>query len=198
MKTRLRLLAMSAVAAATLLAGSASAATITYTVSGNFRGTLAGQSFNTPAVFTGIGDTNTTQTLLNTTVVPLSSLTALSGGKTFDFGNAFSFYSTGFIAGFAGGAHAQNLFSFLGALGDATDDTAATPAAFLLGTVNGAVATNLGNVRITQGRNLSYTSTLSAVSGVPEPTTWAMMLVGFGVMGAAARRRARIATPAYA
>jgi len=32
---------------------------------------------------------------------------------------------------------------------------------------------------------------LSAVGGVPEPSTWAMMLLGFGAMGFALRRRKR-------
>ncbi|UZK67751.1 PEPxxWA-CTERM sorting domain-containing protein [Sphingomonas sp. M1-B02] len=32
-------------------------------------------------------------------------------------------------------------------------------------------------------------TSVSAVSAVPEPTTWAMMLVGFGFIGAAMRRR---------
>jgi hypothetical protein len=31
------------------------------------------------------------------------------------------------------------------------------------------------------------------VSAVPEPATWAMMLGGFGLLGAATRRRNRVA-----
>jgi hypothetical protein len=31
---------------------------------------------------------------------------------------------------------------------------------------------------------------LTYVAAVPEPTTWALMLVGFGLTGAAMRRRA--------
>jgi hypothetical protein len=31
------------------------------------------------------------------------------------------------------------------------------------------------------------------VSGVPEPTTWAMMIVGFGLAGGALRRRNQLA-----
>lgn len=35
--------------------------------------------------------------------------------------------------------------------------------------------------------------TFSAISAVPEPSTWAMMLVGFGAIGASMRRRRRVA-----
>ncbi len=31
--------------------------------------------------------------------------------------------------------------------------------------------------------------TINFASGVPEPATWAMMILGFGVAGAAVRRR---------
>ena len=37
---------------------------------------------------------------------------------------------------------------------------------------------------------LSISSIRSAVAAVPEPSTWAMMLVGFGMIGTLARRRA--------
>lgn len=36
-------------------------------------------------------------------------------------------------------------------------------------------------------------TTAAATAGVPEPATWAMMLMGFGAMGAAMRRRTRVA-----
>ncbi|WP_188764074.1 PEPxxWA-CTERM sorting domain-containing protein, partial [Sandarakinorhabdus glacialis] len=35
-----------------------------------------------------------------------------------------------------------------------------------------------------------------AVGGVPEPATWGMMIVGFGLVGAAARRRKALAVTA--
>jgi hypothetical protein len=38
--------------------------------------------------------------------------------------------------------------------------------------------------------NLSFTPTSFAIAPVPEPETWAMMLLGLGVVGYAARRRA--------
>ena len=42
------------------------------------------------------------------------------------------------------------------------------------------------------------TSRPSAVAAVPEPATWAMMLVGFGMMGAAMRYRRRSMTTLFA
>ncbi len=38
----------------------------------------------------------------------------------------------------------------------------------------------------------------ATVAAVPEPTTWAIMLVGFGMMGASLRYRRRSTTTAYA
>jgi len=50
------------------------------------------------------------------------------------------------------------------------------------------------NVSVTFG---GQTQTFNfEVSAVPEPATWAMMIVGFGLVGAAARRRGRIALAA--
>lgn len=41
----------------------------------------------------------------------------------------------------------------------------------------------------TTNYTLTYNYTPNATSGVPEPATWAMMLVGFGAIGAGLRRR---------
>ena len=49
-------------------------------------------------------------------------------------------------------------------------------------------ATFLGNT------SEAGTVTISAVGAVPEPATWAMMLLGFGVVGFALRRRRRQTT----
>lgn len=40
--------------------------------------------------------------------------------------------------------------------------------------------------------------TASTPGAVPEPATWAMMILGFGMVGGATRRRKRQATPAHA
>jgi PAP2 superfamily protein/PEP-CTERM motif-containing protein len=47
------------------------------------------------------------------------------------------------------------------------------------------------------GQNVAnYTLASSAFDAVPEPATWAMMIVGFGFAGALIRRRSRVAHPA--
>lgn len=57
----------------------------------------------------------------------------------------------------------------------------------------GAASTN-NSINLT-GASLSLElEQLTSISGVPEPSTWAMMLVGFGAMGAALRRQRRRAS----
>lgn len=50
---------------------------------------------------------------------------------------------------------------------------------------------SLGDFQDTSG--VARFGTLQAPSAVPEPATWAMMLIGFGAVGVAARRRRAIA-----
>jgi hypothetical protein len=45
---------------------------------------------------------------------------------------------------------------------------------------------------------LAHSVTTAAVAAVPEPATWAMMLVGFGMMGASMRYRRRSTKAVYA
>ena len=49
-------------------------------------------------------------------------------------------------------------------------------------------SSNLFSIRGTSGMNSSYSGTIN-VAQVPEPTTWAMMLIGFFAVGSAMRRR---------
>ena len=46
-------------------------------------------------------------------------------------------------------------------------------------------------VRGFSGRDGAFSGTLS-LAAIPEPATWAMMIGGFGMVGAAARRRTRV------
>ncbi|GHF12269.1 hypothetical protein GCM10017044_02750 [Kordiimonas sediminis] len=44
-----------------------------------------------------------------------------------------------------------------------------------------------------QNANQYYISSISAISAVPEPATWLMLILGFGMVGVATRRRNKIA-----
>jgi hypothetical protein len=46
---------------------------------------------------------------------------------------------------------------------------------------------------VDQSPSAFFTLTISDVAAVPEPASWAMMIGGFGLLGAAARRRPRTA-----
>ena len=49
-------------------------------------------------------------------------------------------------------------------------------------TVNGVAGT-------TAGADAAFSGTLSFARAVPEPATWAMMLIGFGAVGVSLRRK---------
>jgi hypothetical protein len=48
------------------------------------------------------------------------------------------------------------------------------------------------NVRIDALKNASWTATTAQMAAVPEPSVWAMMLLGFGMIGTAIRRKRRV------
>lgn len=75
-------------------------------------------------------------------------------------------------------------FTQLSTLGDLFTGPASNPT-FNLGTFNLSGGFTAGPATLTITR--------AAVAAVPEPATWMMMLLGFGVVGAAARRRTRLA-----
>jgi hypothetical protein len=58
---------------------------------------------------------------------------------------------------------------------------------------NATAFNNLGTFGVIDGSTLQGGAFQPSV-GVPEPATWAMMLGGFGLIGAAARRRARVSS----
>lgn len=50
---------------------------------------------------------------------------------------------------------------------------------------------NLGGTFTTQDGSVAQRANFSPIAAVPEPASWAMMLMGFGVIGSAMRRRRR-------
>jgi hypothetical protein len=73
-------------------------------------------------------------------------------------------------------------FTQLSAPGDLFTGPASSPT-FNIGTFNLSGGFTAGPATLTISR--------AAVAAVPEPSTWAMMLVGFGAIGASMRRRRR-------
>lgn len=191
MKTRL------AAAAAALLFSSAivapaTAATITYTLTGNFQGTLDGQGFDVFATFTGIADTDGPSTF-GAPFRDLTSLTAVANGVTYTSVSTGYFYSfpnrssggTGF------GTLTNGYFIEFSGINnfDGESDLAPTPVRFDF-PANQAFVTDRGTAYINNASNLTFSASLA---GVPEPATWGLMILGFGAVGGAMRRRQSIA-----
>jgi hypothetical protein len=78
----------------------------------------------------------------------------------------------------------------------ASDSIATVNAPTILGVFDDGVFQNsMGEIQKMPG---TWTLMSSGAPGVPEPTTWAMMLAGFGGLGVAMRRRRKIADLAAA
>lgn len=184
--------------AASLLAcvGSVSpavAATITYTASANAIGTRDGNAFENPVTFIGVGDTSfATSPRAGLTVIPLSSLVAQIGAITYTVQSNTEFFSNAQDT-FAG-------FSFTGGLSfvaafiapEFADYDGKTSVSVSNASGAGApfeFATNGGRFVLEDLTDVGFSAT-GAAPAVPEPETWLLMIVGFGLVGYAMRRRA--------
>jgi len=76
-----------------------------------------------------------------------------------------------------------------GGNGFATDYCTGSSPLYHLDLTNGSV-TSIGNTGISNPMALTY---MGAAGAVPEPASWALMLVGFAGIGVAARRRQHVA-----
>ena len=65
-------------------------------------------------------------------------------------------------------------------------------------TVTGATGEFFTSVTFASSQNSFEVDNLAAVSAVPEPATWAMMLIGFGAVGHSMRKRRTRTTVAFA
>lgn len=101
----------------------------------------------------------------------------LNGVVKFDpfFNIAGTFLTSGPIAGLAA---------------DGTNVYASLPTGISEYTNAGVVVRSYNNIGIDSFGALALTP--AATAAVPEPATWAMMLIGFGLAGAATRRRSRV------
>ena len=187
MKTMTKLMLAATVAISGISAATtANAALVTYTFSGVFDGTINGQGFsNSQATFTGIGDTDNAFFQQDANFVPLSSFTAVSGGTTYDFGAGFNFWSSQSF-GTSGFKTGDDFIAFTG-LGNYANPSnlAPTPVSVYFYATQ-PFASSQGAVVIT---NATQTSFSASVAAVPETATWGMMILGFGMIGAASRSR---------
>ncbi len=194
-------LRFSAVAAA-LLAGtsSASAAQITYTVTGTGGAIIGSTFYSGPFMVVGIGengpDLNPSLTI---TAFAMDSTTVTFGGTSVSATNPVAFFTNtvGNIGGFVQvlpGFIIENVLGFQNNIFATYDpSTAIGPIPVFNGGFQSPFQTTGGNL-IWQGlNNLTFTAELAAVGGaVPEPATWGLMIAGFGIAGAALRRKPKV------
>jgi hypothetical protein len=85
-----------------------------------------------------------------------------------------------------GGNVAGTLGAFL--VSGMTESTTAVLAPFRYYDVMSTSSSGGGNILL---RSMTATGSVTKHGGIPEPTTWAMMVIGFGGLGAVLRRRHR-------
>lgn len=179
-----KMLAGVLLALAPLVATPATATAMKIVLTGTFDGSLAGKTFSKQAVtFTGLSDTTGTEEVFDELHHPLSSLTAAWGGKTYKLNEATIFFVAPLsdLAGIVDPDASKGLVRFDYGAGNAfyTDDMTQ---AFT--TSGGALLLRAGS-----GIRLAGLSLPATTPAVPEPATWAMLLLGFAVTGTALRRR---------
>ena len=120
---------------------------------------------------------------------PVAAQSTSLGYDVLNFGTnklgIFLFSNTGGFITDSGVGYSDTTFSF---------DPSILAAAYLTapGVYAGTVSGNVGPILHTFGGSAQLTITDTATSGgggVPEPATWALMLTGFGLVGATLRRR---------
>lgn len=167
----------------------ANAATIVYSITGDYSGSRGGESFSGPATLTGIGDTaDSFNPASSVTAVTLSSLTFTVGSVSSLIGgsNVFFVNRSARTGGFAlsdGGSFRTLLltdafltYDGLSSLSSTVASAVALPYSF---------STDAGAVTVNTASNVRF----AAAAAVPEPASWAMMILGFSVIGYAMRRK---------
>lgn len=186
-------------AAALVAAAPANAATITYTFTGDFAYTVNGGSFSGPGTFTAVGDTDSKFFVAppnpNYRVV-LDNVTFSANGTTYNLIIPLQFF----------GSANQNVGLFFGSNGNGGGSIAGTSPAtvgydgtsdlafgafsttfFNPGPGTPNFNTTVGTVVLTGFTNGGFGAALAGA--VPEPATWGLLILGFGAIGGAMRRR---------
>ena len=185
----------------------ASAATIIFTVTGTGQGDLAGTAYSGPFRITGSVDTtdlnpspSITAYVSNDVVITAGGWTLASTGPLVAFINNQNptfglftpiippppFPAPSFVQLVYVNAPAFASYDFASNLGPVAGTQVVFPSVF-----PHYLDTNQGRLTIRDPlTNLTFEAHLAG--NVPEPATWAMMMLGFGVVGTALRRRQRV------
>ena len=150
----------------------------------------------TPAILSGT--VTSYASLINGLQTPVTGFNVSLNGvdyNTFNNGVTASFGSSngsdGSLAFFNG---LENIFSFTLSGLYSANNLGATPSGGNTVTQATSFTYNGGTIAIDAGSTGTLAFSQAAVAAVPEPATWGMMLAGFGAMGGAMRRRAKVRT----
>lgn len=172
--------------AALLLAGTAaapaSAVPLSVTISGLADGTINGQAFtDVQSSFVGVIDFDPASPVF-TGFIPLTSLTAIHGGTSYAVSTPSILVILKDSFGFGNIDAPYALFSL-----PASGNPAVAPVAVTYVGGGGPFDISLGTVEIADVTDA--TLSFASVGAVPEPATWGMLALGFGMIGAGLRRR---------
>lgn len=182
-----------AAAAAAMLFTATSASAATYTGSHALAGGTVNMSVTTDDT---IGALTTANIVDWSITVDLGgggyTMTSANSGLTYLSGTAFQATATQLLFDFEGNGHLQwDTFAF--GKSNALCMTAASAAFTCTGPFKSEAGVENGNL-VTAARSGQFVLGEVSSSGVPEPATWALMILGFGAVGGAMRRRQSVAT----
>lgn len=188
-----RLLGATALIAGSLIAGSASAATYVSNFSNlgtqGDPGSPGYYYFTTHSAtqtFGGTGLSSVTGLTLQTS----AGVNGMYGSEPITFGFTLNGVSIGSTTFNVGDSAARLLNFSFGAIASGSQSYT------LLASVTQGVCGGCGAIQFSINNPLTLTD--ANVAAVPEPATWAMMMIGFGAMGASVRYRQRRKHVAYA
>lgn len=114
---------------------------------------------------------------------------ALTISNTLSGGHGFGGTASNFVLAFADTTNAFTSAS----LGPVSSVTGISAQTFSL--TNGVLRVGLGGLTLSKGGSFTIgLGTAAATPAVPEPATWALMILGMGAVGFAMRRRSKVNT----
>lgn len=182
----------------------ADAAPFVYTFGGVGSGTANGTTFDGAFTFTFYGDTANidasaspfyylrnvggtfTEGSFTASIDPTVTLVATADSAT----PRINFFNAAFDNGLGINDPSLTGYGLASSIGPLTVSAPGSASSFLTPTFNtngDGFATSGGVVRLVTNTSLTFTA--QPFGAVPEPATWSMMVLGFGIIGAALRRR---------